>query len=77
MPEGLDEDSLRPARVRPGRHHGRALPREAAAVRALHAGLYLDYDEVLDLKRDPGRTLTRPQMELVAARTSWLNECFY
>lgn len=54
-----------------------ALPREAAMAEALSDALYLTYAGVADLKHDPQRPLTRPQMELVASRTSWLNECFY
>ena len=54
-----------------------ALPREAEALHNLHGALYIGGERFFDLDGDPDRPLTRPQMELVAARTSWLNECFY
>ncbi|MEX2424619.1 MAG: hypothetical protein WD990_11635 [Acidimicrobiia bacterium] len=51
------------------------VPSENKALEALHGALYLTYDEMSD--PNPGKDLTRPQMELVAARTSAINECFY
>lgn len=54
-----------------------ALPREAAGAEAVTDVLYLSYAGVADLRHDPQRPISRPQMELVASRTSWLNECFY
>jgi hypothetical protein len=54
-----------------------ALPREAAGAEAVTDALYLSYAGVADLRHDPRRPISRPQMELVASRTSWLNECFY
>ncbi len=53
-----------------------AVPPEAEAMFDLHGVLYATIDEMFDLQlvRDG---LTRPQIELVAARTSSLNECFY
>jgi hypothetical protein len=54
-----------------------ALPVEAAGVELLHGSLYLSYEQVGRLDEDPGKAISRPQMELIAARTSWLNECFY
>jgi len=52
-----------------------AVPAEMAALEALHGPAYLAYEEM----EDPAyvRGLTRAQMELVAARTSAINECFY
>ena len=52
-----------------------AVPSEAAAQEDMHGPLYLTYAQMQDLQFVRG--LTRPQMELVAARTSALNECFY
>lgn len=51
------------------------VPAENAALERYHGPMYLTFDEMAD----PGieRALTRPQMELVAARTSAVNECFY
>lgn len=54
-----------------------ALPREKAAKAALGAAWYLTDDVIHQYDVEPGRELTRSQMELVAARTSWLNECFF
>ena len=51
------------------------VPEENAEVERLHGALYLTYAEISDpLVR---RSLNRAQMELVAARTSVCNECFY
>lgn len=51
------------------------VPAENAALERLHGPMYLAFEEM----SDPAitRALTRPQMELVAARTSAINECFY
>lgn len=54
-----------------------ALPNEKANKDALNKPLYLADDVIHKYDVEPGRELTRPQMELVAARTSWLNECFF
>lgn len=50
-----------------------AVPAEAAAQEALHGVLYLSYADMADQRAERG--LTRAQMELVAARVSWLNDC--
>lgn len=52
-----------------------SVPREAADQQALHAALYLSYQGMADLDADRG--LHRTQMELVAARVSLLNDCFF
>jgi hypothetical protein len=52
-----------------------ALPSEAASFLALHEPMYVPFAEFAN-----GRyadELTRVQIEYVAARTSYLNECFY
>jgi len=54
-----------------------ALPVEKANKDAFGKPLYLSDDVVHQYDVEPGRELTRPQMELVASRTSWLNECFF
>ncbi|MDW3219493.1 MAG: hypothetical protein R8F63_12855 [Acidimicrobiales bacterium] len=53
-----------------------AVPDEAEAMFDCHGVLYATMEEMFEmqLERDG---LTRPQIELVAARTSTLNECFY
>ena len=51
------------------------VPAEMAAQEDLHGPLYLTYEGMGDLAYVSG--LTRAQMELVAARTSAVNECFY
>ena len=52
-----------------------ALPSDERAMHRLHAALYLAMDQMGDM--DAHRGLHRTQMELVAARTSLLNECFF
>lgn len=54
-----------------------ALPREAAAKKQLATAWYIPDNVIHQYDVEPGRELTRPQMELVAARTSYLNECFF
>lgn len=51
------------------------VPDEAAAMMDFHHVLYLSPDQ---MQQDGSpRALTRPQLELVGARTSVINECFY
>lgn len=52
-----------------------AVPTEMAALEALHGPAYLTYEEMSDPAIQKG--LSRAQMELVAARTSAINECFF
>jgi len=54
-----------------------ALPNEKAHKDAISKVWYLTDEYVHKYDVEPGRELTRPQMELVASRTSWLNECFF
>ena len=54
-----------------------ALPNETAAKKAIATAWYIPDDMVHKYGEEPGLELTRPQMEIVAARTSWLNECFF
>lgn len=51
------------------------VPAENAELEMLHGPLYLTFEEMSDPVIHKG--LSRPQMELVAARTSAHNECFY
>ncbi len=51
------------------------VPDANAEVERLHGLLYLRYEEMGQAL--VARGLSRPQMELVAARTSALNQCFY
>ncbi len=51
------------------------VPTENAALERFHGPMYLAFEEMADPVI--ARALTRPQMELVAARTSAVNECFY
>jgi len=51
------------------------VPSEARAQRDLHGPLYLSYEQMEDLGFTRG--LDRTRMELVASRTSAVNECFY
>ena len=52
-----------------------AVPSENRAMHRLHAALYLAAGQMGEW--DVRRGLHRTQMELVAARTSLLNECFF
>jgi hypothetical protein len=52
-----------------------AVPAEMAALETLHGPMYLTYEEMGDPAITHG--LTRAQMELVASRTSAINECFF
>lgn len=51
------------------------VPGEHEAMHELHGAFYLTIEGMADL--DAHRGLHRTQMELVAARTSLLNECFF
>lgn len=51
------------------------VPAENAELERLHGRLYLTFEEMSNPAINKG--LSRPQMELVAARTSAHNECFY
>jgi hypothetical protein len=51
------------------------VPAEARAFEEMGAVMYLPLDDLMDFER--GRALSRPQMELLAARVSALNQCFY
>lgn len=58
----------------------RAMSLVPDAVRMLHtlsAAQYLPTPQVMDMSATGSLTLQRPQTELVAARTSALNDCFY
>ena len=51
------------------------VPAEAAAQKEIHGPLYMSYEQMSDYGFR--RTLDRAQMELIAARVSAINECFY
>jgi hypothetical protein len=51
------------------------VPSEKDGFEDLHGPLYLPVGEIRNW--DFSRALARPQMELVAARTSAINDCFY
>ena len=53
-----------------------AVPAEAEAMFDIHGVMYATMDQMFDLKLERN-ALSRPQIELVAARTSRLNDCFY
>lgn len=52
-----------------------AVPAEARAQMRLHGALYLTEEEMRDLDRV--EALSRPQMEFVACRVSYLNDCVF
>ena len=51
------------------------VPAESAAQADIHGPLYMSYEQMADYAFE--RELNRAQMELVAARVSAINECFY
>jgi hypothetical protein len=51
------------------------VPAEVAGFEQMASAMYLHLDDIMEFGRD--RTITRPQMELLAARVSALNQCFY
>lgn len=53
------------------------VPAEVEAVRELLAAHYVPFERVPDLDYEPGRAISRAQMELLAARVSASNQCFY
>lgn len=52
-----------------------ALPSEGMAFRDIHEPMYMPMSEIGNWGY--ADQLTRPQIEFIAARTSYLNECFY
>ena len=52
-----------------------ALPDEGDALRDLHEPMYVDMHSINDWALSD--ELSRVQIEFLAARTSYLNECFY
>lgn len=54
-----------------------ALPNESATKKAVASAWYIPDTVVHQYDVEPGLELSRPQMEVIAARTSWLNECFF
>ncbi len=52
-----------------------AVAAEHHALHDIHQALYLGMEEMADV--DITKSLHRSQIELLAARTSWYNDCFY
>ena len=77
---GRDEDSWALYKGKPTPHVARALslvPQEVIALSRLSSVQYVHGGSVADITVNGDRALSRPQMELIAARVSALNECFY
>jgi len=53
------------------------VPDEVTAHMALARATYLGPDQVADVSYDPGRAISRAQIELIAGRVSSISECFY
>lgn len=54
------------------------VPADIEVLKAVAGPLYMEYRNVSDHSyTEPDRALDRPQTELVAARVSVINECFY
>ncbi len=54
-----------------------ALPDEMAINRHMQHGWYLSDHAIFDFPTSPAGALSRQQIELLAARTSAVNDCFY
>lgn len=52
-------------------------PEQMLAIRSLQFAGYLSFSEVTDFSTADKDHISRPQVELVAATTSQVNECFY
>ncbi|NNE96018.1 MAG: hypothetical protein HKN24_08310 [Acidimicrobiales bacterium] len=52
-----------------------AMPSEGVAFRGLHEPMYMPMDQIDNWRF--ADVLSRPQIEFIAARVSFLNECFY
>lgn len=89
IPDGTDEPATGDVRVDAAIHDGwvpsvgplqaitvlEALPPEAKSFKALHEPFYVPFAHFFD--GNYSDALLRPQIEWVAARSSYLNECFY
>jgi hypothetical protein len=53
------------------------VPDAVRCMRDLSTAQYIPLDQLADPSADPGRALSRSQIELVAGRVSAVNECFY
>lgn len=53
------------------------VPPEVHGVSEAGMSHYIRDKRVLDAKHDPGRAISRSQIELIAGRISAINECFY
>lgn len=53
------------------------VPNEVRALRDLGAAHYVPDTDVINIYAGKGGVLSRPQVELIAARVSSINECFY
>ena len=53
------------------------VPDEIRNLDLIEQGYYLPFDAVGNPASNGGRQLARPQIELIAARVSYLHDCFY
>jgi hypothetical protein len=53
------------------------VPDAVRLLKVQSAAMYLEMNEVANPASNGGRTLSRPQIELIAGRVSALNDCFY
>jgi len=81
-PTGAVDPNARPSKGFVAMAHGTGswwavslVPEAFAGMEDFHNTLYLSPEEMMAAA--PPRRLSRPQIELVAARTSAVNECFY
>jgi alkylhydroperoxidase family enzyme len=53
------------------------VPDAVRRMQDLSSAQYIPLDQLANPSADPGRALSRAQIELIAGRVSALNECFY
>jgi len=81
IPEGKakgNEAELFPRPVAPNVLRAMSLvPDCVRSLRDLSKAMYVPIEQVGDVTADPGRAISRAQIELLAGRVSAVNECFY
>ncbi|MBW2232815.1 MAG: hypothetical protein JRH17_20685 [Deltaproteobacteria bacterium] len=53
------------------------VPDAVRRMQDLSSAQYIPLDQLANPSADPGRALSRAQIELIAGRVSAVNECFY
>ncbi len=80
-PQATDDCAWVPMRKLPGMPNvARALslvPEEAKALQRLVGVEYVPTARIVDMSYDPGKAISRQQIELIATRVSAIQDCFY